>query len=63
MVGDDVTLGCKIIDDAPDKARIQTDIGQAWIYRSDFSIAKLGWADQPDQVRLSRRLAIERGIL
>jgi hypothetical protein len=47
MAGDEVTLRCKIIDEAPDKALIQTDVGQAWIYRSDFSIAKLGWASSP----------------
>jgi hypothetical protein len=63
MANDEVTLNCKIIDDAPDKALIQTETGQAWIYRSDFSIAKLGWAEQTDQIRLSQRLAIARGIL
>jgi hypothetical protein len=63
MAADEVTLSCKIIDDAPDKALIQTDVGQAWVYRSDFSIVKLGWAEQRDQVRISQRLAVARGIL
>jgi hypothetical protein len=63
MAGDEVTLNCKIIDEAPNKALIQADIGQAWFARSEFSIAKLGWAEQPDQIRVSQRLAIARGIL
>lgn len=63
MADDEVTLNCKIVDDAPNKALIQADIGRAWFARTEFSIAKLGWADQPDQIRVSRRLAIARGIL
>jgi|HubBroStandDraft_5_1064220.scaffolds.fasta_scaffold750524_1 hypothetical protein len=62
MAADEITLSCKLIDDAPDKALIQTDVGEAWVYRSDFSIAKLGWADQRDQIRISQRLAVARGI-
>jgi hypothetical protein len=63
MAVDEVTLSCKIIDDAPDKALIQTDVGQAWVYRTDFSIVKLGWVEQRDQIRILRRLAVARGIL
>jgi hypothetical protein len=63
MSNDEITLSCKIIDDTPNKALIQADIGQAWLYRSEFSIAKLGWAEQPDQIRVSQRLAVARGIL
>jgi hypothetical protein len=63
MDDDQVTLNCKIIEEVPDKALIQTDTGRAWIFRSDFSIAKLGWAEQTDQIRVSRRLAIARGII
>lgn len=63
MAGDEIVLTCKIIDDAPNKALIQADVGQAWLARSEFSVAKLGWAEQPDQIRISQRLAIARGIL
>jgi hypothetical protein len=63
MADDEITLSCKIIDDESEKALIQTATGQSWIYRSDFSIARLGWAEQTDQIRVSRRLAIARGIL
>jgi hypothetical protein len=63
MADDEVTLNCKIIDEKLDKALIQTGTGRAWIYRSDFTIAKLGWAEQADQIRVSRRLAIARGII
>jgi hypothetical protein len=64
MADDEITLSCKIIDDESEKALIKTTTGQqSWIYRSDFSIGKLGWAEQTDQIRVSRRLAIARGIL
>jgi hypothetical protein len=38
MADDEITLSCILIDDAPDKALIQTDVGEAWVYRSDFSM-------------------------
>jgi hypothetical protein len=58
----DLLLNCKIIDDAPNKALIEADIGRAWFDRSEFKIVKIGFGE-PDQIMMSEKLAIERGIL
>lgn len=58
----EVILNCKIIDDEPHRALIEADIGSAWFDRSEFSVVRLGWGAEPDQIRIVEKLAIDRGI-
>lgn len=61
-MNDDVVLNCRIVTRQLAQVLIEADLGQAWFYESEFSVVRLGNGIQPDRIRISEKLAIQRGI-
>ena len=59
---DEILLSCRILADDPYRSLIETDLRSSWFDRSEFSIASIGFGSDPDIIRVSQRLAAQRGI-